>query len=131
MDAAEAARQEAERIHYFAVESGNKPENLLEFVRGEAERRELEVYALAPGDPQLKGGRAAFDSQAGVILFDNAGTLFDRAFLVAHELGHVVLEGGIQDVVTEKVEPDRSVEDSPVGIEKVLDYGARERREIR
>ena len=32
--------------------------------------------------------------------------------------------------MTEQVEPDRSVEDAPVGIEKVLDYGARERREI-
>jgi len=131
MDVTEAARREAERIHQAAVAAGDDPWRLLDFVRREAVRRELDVYALPSGDSQLKGGRAAFDSQAGIILYEDTGSEFDRAFLIAHELGHVVLEGGTQDVVTEQVEPDRSVEDAPVGIEKVLDYGARERREIR
>lgn len=105
MTATEAARQEAERLHHSAVALGDKPDELLEFVRQEVERRGLEMYSLASEDPQLKGGRAVFDSQAGVILFEDAGTEFDRAFLIAHELGHVVLEGGIQDVVTMEVEP--------------------------
>ncbi len=131
MDATEAARREAERIRREAIAAGTDPWKLLDFVRLEAARRELDVYALPVGDSQLKGGRAAFDSQAGIILYEDAGAEFDRAFLIAHELGHVVLEGGTQDVVTESVEPDRSVEDAPVGIEKVLDYGARERREVR
>lgn len=131
MDATEAARREAERIHRAAVTAGDDPWKLLEFVRSEAVRRDLIVYGLPPGDSQLKGGQATFDSQAGIILYQDAGSDFDRAFLIAHELGHVVLEGGAQDVVTEQVEPDRSVEDAPVGIEKVLDYGVRERREIR
>ncbi|MDA8260483.1 MAG: UvrD-helicase domain-containing protein [Betaproteobacteria bacterium] len=131
MDATEAARREAERIHRSAIAAGDDPWKLLDFVRREAVRRELDVYALPPGDSQLKGGRAALDSQAGIILYEDTGSEFDRAFLIAHELGHVVLEGGTQDVVTEQVEPDRSVEDAPVGIEKVLDYGARERREVR
>lgn len=131
MDATEAARREAERIHQAAVAAGDDPWRLLDFVRREAVRRELDVYALPSGDSQLKGGRAAFDSQAGIILYEDTGSEFDRAFLIAHELGHVVVEGGTQDVVTEQVEPERSVEDAPVGIEKVLDYGARERREIR
>lgn len=131
MDATEAARREAERIHQAAVAAGDDPWKLLDFVRREAVRRELDVYALPSGDSQLKGGCAAFDSQAGIILYEDRGSEFYRAFLIAHELGHVVLEGGTQDVVTEQVEPDRSVEDAPVGIEKVLDYGARERREIR
>ncbi|MFM0047507.1 UvrD-helicase domain-containing protein [Paraburkholderia sediminicola] len=131
MDATEAARREAERIHRLAVAAGNDPWKLLDFVRQEAIRRELDVYALPAGDSQLKGGRATFDSQAGIILYEDTGSEFDRAFLIAHELGHVVLEGGTQDVVTEHVEADRSVEDSPVGIEKVLDNGTRERREVR
>lgn len=131
MDATEAARREAERIHRAAVAAGDDPWRLLDFVRREAIRRELDVYALPSGDSQLKGGRAAFDSQAGIILYEDNGSEFDRAFLIAHELGHVVLEGGTQDIVTEQVEPDRSVQDAPIGIEKVLDYGARERREIR
>lgn len=131
MDATEAARREAERIHRAAVAAGDDPWQLLEFVRREAARRDLDVYGLLQGDSQLKGGRAAFDSQAGIILYEDTGTEFDRAFLIAHELGHVVLEGGTYDLVTEQIEPDRSVEDAPVGIEKVIDYGARERREIR
>ena len=131
MDATAAARREAERIHRAAVAAGDDPWKLLDLVRQEAARRDLDVYALPPGDSQLKGGRAVFDSQAGIILYEDTGSEFDRAFLIAHELGHVVLEGGTQDVVTEQVEPDRSVEDAPVGIEKVLDYGVRERREIR
>lgn len=131
MDATEAARREAERIHRAAVAAGDDPSKPLDFVCQEAARRELDVYALPAGDSQLKGGQAAFDSQAGIILYADTGSDFDRAFLIAHELGHVVLEGGTLDVVTAHVEPERSVEDAPVGIEKVLDYGARERREVR
>lgn len=131
MDATEAARREAERIHRAGVAAGDDPRTPLEFVRREALRRDLDVYALLPGDSQLKGGRAAFDSQAGIILYEDSGSEFDRAFLIAHELGHVVLEGGVLDAVTDDVEPDRSMEDAPVGIERVLDYGVRERREVR
>lgn len=131
MDATEAARREAARIHQAAVAGGDDPWNPLELASREAARRDLDVYALAQGDPALKGGRAVLDSQAGCILYEDIGSAFDRAFLIAHELGHFVLEGGTQDVVTEEVEPDRSAEDAPVGIERVLDYGARERREVR
>lgn len=131
MNATEAARRRAERIYQTAVAAGDDPWQLLEFVKREAMRRDLDVYALQPSDSQLKGGRAAFDSQAGIILYEDAETEFERAFLIAHELGHVVLEGGVQDVVTEQIEPDRSIEDAPVGVEKVIDYGVRERREIR
>lgn len=77
------------------------------------------------------GGRATFDSQAGTVLYEDRGSDFERAFLIAHELGHVVLEGGTLDVVTVDVEPDRSMEDAPVGVDRVLDYGARERREVK
>ena len=131
MDATEAARREAERIHQAAVAEGDDPWSLLEFVSREAARRDLDVYALAQGDSALKGGRAVLDRQAGCILYEDIGSAFDRAFLIAHELGHFVLEGGAEDVVTEEVEPDRSAEDAPVGVERVLDYGARERREVR
>jgi len=61
---------------------------------GEAAKRNIVVYALPPDDPQLKGGQAVFDSQAQAILYAEAGTDFDRAFLIAHELGHVLVEGG-------------------------------------
>lgn len=131
MDAVDAARRIAESVHRAAVERGANPWRLLEFVLQEAANRSILVYGLPPDDPQLKGGQAVFDSQAQAILYTDAGTDFDRAFLIAHELGHVFVDGGKDDAVTQRVEPDRSVEDAPVGIEKVLDYGARERREVR
>ena len=55
MDATEAARREAERIHGMAVEAGDDPWSPLTFVKQEAARRDLDVYALSPGDSQLKG----------------------------------------------------------------------------
>ncbi|RMC98552.1 ImmA/IrrE family metallo-endopeptidase [Aquitalea palustris] len=131
MDATEAARNEAERIHQAAVAAGADPWNSLELVSHEAARRDFDIYALPPGDSALKGGRAVLDNQAGCILYEDIGSAFDRAFLIAHELGHFVLEDSAEDIVTEEVEPDRSAEDAPVGVERVLDYGARERREIR
>jgi len=131
MDATEATRQEAERMHRANVEAGGDPTRPLEFVLREVTSRGLDVYALQEGDSQLKGGRATFDSQAGSILYEDRGSEFERAFLIAHELGHVVLEGGTLDVVTVDVEPDRSMEDAPVGVDRVLDYGARERREVK
>ena len=131
MDATEAARREAERIHQSAVADGVDPWNLLELVSREAARRDLDVYALATGDSALKGGRAVLDREAECILYEDIGSAFDRAFLIAHELGHFVLEDDAQTVVTGEVEPGRSAEDAPVGAERVLDYGARERREVR
>lgn len=131
MDATEAARREAERLHRANVAAGGDPTQALEFARREATSRSLDVYALQVGDTQLKGGRATLDSQAGSILYEDCGSDFERAFLIAHELGHVVLEGGVLDVVTVDVEPDRSMEDAPVGVDRVLDYGARERREVK
>jgi hypothetical protein len=66
MDASEAARREAERIHQSAVENGIGPWNLLELVGREAAQRDLDVYALATGDSALKGGRARSDAFDGI-----------------------------------------------------------------
>ena len=100
MDATEAARLEAERLHRANVAAGGDPTRPLVFALQEASNRGLDVYALREGDPQLKGGKATFDCQAGGILYEDRGSDFERAFLIAHELGHVVLEGGTLDVVT-------------------------------
>ena len=130
MDAIEAARQEAARLHDLAVAAGEDNCSLLSFVIAEASRREIEVYPVPKGDPQLKGGRAIFDSQAWMILYEDVGSDFDKAFLIAHEIGHVVLEGGAGDSVAGDIEPDRPAEAPAVGAERVVDYGSRERREV-
>lgn len=130
MDRIEAARREAEGIHRAAVALGDRPDELLALVRTESGRRDVLLFGVPAGDSVLKGGLAVFDRQSRAIFYQDCGTDFDRAFLIAHELGHVVIEGGTEDGITRQVEPDRSVEDSPVGVDRVLDYGARERREV-
>jgi len=130
MDAIEAARQKAAKLHQAALARGSDACDLLRLVTDEAERRGIDVYALSKGDPQLNGGRALYDSQAGMILYEDIGTDFDKAFLIAHEIGHLELEGPANDDLTEEIEPDRSAEAPAVGAERVVDYGSRERREI-
>jgi Zn-dependent peptidase ImmA (M78 family) len=103
MDATEAARQEAERIHRAAVAAGDDPWNLLGLVKQEAARRDLDVYSLAPGDPALMNGHAVLDRVAGCIMHEDIGSAFDQAFLIAHELGHYVLEPGVAAFVTRNV----------------------------
>ena len=57
------------------------------------------------------------------------GTAFDQAFLVAHEIGHVELGDDIRSQVTE-IDPARPAEAAPVGLDRVVDYGRRQRREV-
>jgi len=71
MDATEAARLEAERLHRANVAAGGDPTRPLVFALQEASNRGLDVYALREGDPQLKGGKATFDCQAGGILYED------------------------------------------------------------
>lgn len=130
MDAIEAARQVAEKLHQTASELGHDTSNLLRFAKDEAERRGIEVFGIPKGDPQLNGGRALFDNQAEMILYEDVGSDFDKAFLIAHEIGHLELEGLTNGYITKKVEPERSAEAPAVGAERVIDYGSHERREI-
>ena len=130
MDAIEAARREAEKLHLAAIDAGSNTTCLLEFVLAEANRRDIEVCPVPQGDPQLKGGKAVFDNQALTIFYENIGSDFEKAFLVAHEIGHVVLEGDAEDDVTLDVDPERSIEEPAVGAERIIDYGGRERREV-
>lgn len=129
MDTVELARQAAAELHAQAVARGCDPWKPYEFVLAEAKRRELDVETVAPGSSSLNGGRATFNSDAQLILHEDKGTLFDRAFLVAHEIGHAELG---DDPEEEPVQIDlaRSSEPSPVGMDRVVDYGRRQRREV-
>ncbi|GAB5478535.1 MAG: UvrD-helicase domain-containing protein [Marinobacter nauticus] len=130
MDAIEAARQTAENLHLAALKRGSDTNDLLRFARDEAGHRGIDVFAVPQGDPKLNGARALFDCQAEMILYEDVGSDFDKAFLIAHEVGHLELEGLAEDDLIEVVEPDRSSEAPAVGADRVVDYGCRERREI-
>ncbi|GAB1078754.1 MAG: UvrD-helicase domain-containing protein [Shewanella algae] len=130
MDSIEAARQRAERVHLEALDRGCDTNDLLSFVRDEADHRGVEIYAVPQGDPKLNGGRALFDSHAEMIVYEDVGSDFDKAFLIAHEIGHLEIEGPMSDDFIQVVEPDRTAEAPAMGAERVIDYGSRERREI-
>lgn len=130
MDGSEVARQIAEQLHKELTLSGLDACNPLEFVLAEIDNREIDVYLVDKGSAQLKGGRAIFDSQAGMILYESCGTDFDKAFLLAHELGHIVLEGHNEDFVAENTDASRDCAVASTAMEKVLDYGSRERKEV-
>ena len=88
MDAAEIARQFAATLHVNAVAEGLDPWKPYEFAVAEAKRRDIDVEATAPGATILGNGRATYIQADQLIVHENIGSLFEQAFLVAHEIGH-------------------------------------------
>src|SRR4051812_32733268 len=130
MDAVELARQTAAELHARAVASGLDPWQPLAFVVAELRRRDLDVESTTKGAAILNGGRATFLAGERLVLHENSCSEFEQAFLVAHELGHVVLGDDPGDEVLCDADPMRSAESSPVGIDRVVGYGSRQRREV-
>ncbi|KPY89800.1 UvrD-helicase domain-containing protein [Pseudomonas syringae pv. tagetis] len=131
MDQIELARQYAERLHYEAVEQGSDPWSPYQFAREIAERRGITVETCVPGASILDGARATFDAELPLIVHENSGPPFEQAFLIAHEIGHAVLGDGEDETgFVFQIDPARTSEISPVGIERVVDYSRRQRREV-
>src|SRR5262252_2352384 len=129
MDGVELARQIAARLHMEAVARGGDPWHPYAFAVAEAERRGLDVEPTSRGSALLDGGRAVFIGRDQLILHENSGTSFDQAFLVAHEIGHVEL-GDDDRTPAREIDPTRAAEAAPVGLDRVVDYGRRQRREV-
>ena len=130
MDAVEIARRIAAELHEKAVAVGHDPRDPYVFAVTEAERRGIDVEATRPGASQLDGARAVFSSRDALILHENVGTRFEQAFLVAHEIGHAELGDDVPGERAFNIDPARSPEPSPVGLDRVVDYGRRQRREV-
>lgn len=134
MDAVELARQTAARLHAEAVAVGHDPRQPYDFACREASRRGLDVERTRPGAPMLDGGRATFLPADGLILHEDAGTPFEQAFLVMHEIGHAECGDDTADPTTNQepvtIDPTRTAEPSTVGVDRVVDYGRKQRREI-
>lgn len=130
MDAAELGRRRAVDLHEQLVSTGQDPRQAYMFVLAEAKRRGLDVEKANPGAAILDGGRATYVPADGLIIHENVGSEFDQAFLVAHELGHVELGDETGPVTITAVDSIRPSEPSPVGFDRVVDYGRHQRREI-
>ena len=73
------------------MERGGDPWRPYDFAVAEANRRGLDVEADAPGAAVLDGGRATLVAADNLIVHENAGSPFDQAFLVLHEIAHAEL----------------------------------------
>jgi len=130
VDAVELGRQRAAALHQAALEDSADPWRPYEFAVAEAKRRGLDVEPTTPGAAVLNGGRATLIAKDALILHENAGSLFEQAFLVVHEIAHAELGDAPEGDGTSEIDPARPAEPSPTGIDRVVDYGRRERREV-
>jgi DNA helicase II / ATP-dependent DNA helicase PcrA len=130
MDGFELIRKAAEELHDQVVAGGADSLSPLVLVQAAAKQLGLELAWLDEGDPALKNARALFDVQSGLIICQVGGSDGERALLVAHEIGHVVTHVGSTTCATGDIDPSRSTESAPVGLQRVEDYGAHERREL-
>lgn len=130
MDAFESVRADAARLHAEIADAVAAPGVPMQLVDAAIAHLELALIWLPVGDPALKNSKALYDHQSGSIFAADDGTPSERALLVAHEIGHVRLHAGSSTCTTHDVDPSRSTESAPVGLQRVEDYGARERREL-
>lgn len=130
MDAFETIRVSAAALQAKLVAAGADPDQPMALVRAAVADLELELAWLSEGDPALKGARALFDEQGGVICCLDQGSSGEKACLVAHELGHVCVHAGSSECTNDDIDPSRSMEAAPVGLQRVEDYEVRERREL-
>src|SRR5688572_24048193 len=130
MDAAELARQRAAALHTEAVSNGLNPFESYAFALAEAKRRDILVEKSRPGGAMLGNSRATYIQALQLIVHENTGTPFEQAFLVAHEIGHSELGGDGESESPLVIDPARPSESSPVGIDRVVDYGRKQRREV-
>jgi DNA helicase-2/ATP-dependent DNA helicase PcrA len=130
MDAFETIRASAAALHSKLVAAGADPDKPMNLVAAAVADLDLELSWLPENDPVLKGARALFDEQGGIICCLDQGSPGERACLVAHELGHVCVHAGSSECTNDDIDPSRSMEAAPVGLQRVEDYGVRERREL-
>lgn len=139
MDAVEIARQRATRLHAEAAAAGHDPWESLTFALAIASMRKINTAPCAPGSLVLRGSRATFVPEEPIIYYEEAPSSFERAFLIAHELGHSELGDALvvtpelpEGIEQPKFEFDetRSSEPPATGADWIVDYGRRQRREV-
>jgi len=132
MDIFESARRAARDLHQALVASGIVADDLAALVNAAANRLEIDLIGLPGDEPTLKGARALYDSEFGHICYDKSAGAGERECLIAHELGHVVLHHTCpaSHCKAEDIDLSQSTEAAPVGLQRVEDYGVRERREL-
>lgn len=117
-------------MHAGAVARGSNPTDPYAFVVAIAGDLGLDVDVAAPGAAVLDNGRATLVPEDDLIIHEDSGSPFERAFLVAHEIGHHELGDASASPTVTEADPTRASEPCPTGVDRVVDYGRRQRREV-
>ncbi|OWZ90582.1 hypothetical protein B9J07_27500 [Sinorhizobium sp. LM21] len=130
MDGVEIGRRRAAALFQKAESAGVDVWQSYLLATFAAKAEGVTVEKVAKGHPSLAGARATYDPDFRVILHEGTGSPFTDAFLIGHELGHVLLgdDKVVDSVLT--VDEERSIDAAPVGVDRVQDYGRNQRREI-
>jgi DNA helicase-2/ATP-dependent DNA helicase PcrA len=130
MKSFETIRGLAAQLHTELVAAGANPHDPESLIARVIKPFDLELTFLEPSDPALKGAKALYDEQSGTICAAKIGSAAERALAVAHEIGHLVAHAHSCSCSDSDIDASRSTEAAPVGLQRVEDYGARERREL-
>ncbi len=130
MESFELIRSAARELHSKVVASRADPLQPNSLIVGACKELSLEFHWLDPGDPALKGGRGVFDEHSGTVCCADVADFGDRMELAAHEVAHACVHTSSSACSAEDVDASRSMEGVPIGLQRVEDYGARERREL-
>ena len=110
--------------------TGADPLNSWSLVHAAIGDLELELIWLPAGDPALKGARALFDDQSATISCERSDDPGECVCRIAHEIGHASCHAGSSACAASDIDATRSTEAAPLGLQRVEDYGVRERREL-
>lgn len=130
MDGVEIGRRKAAGLWEGAVSSGIDPWQCDRIVAFAARSAGVTIEKVAKGYPALGNAKANYDPDVRLILHEDTGSVFSDAFLVGHELGHVLLGDDKLPYSVTDVDEERSVDAAPVGVDRVEDYSRNQRREI-
>jgi len=130
MDSFEPVRRAAIKLHDEVVSLGADPLSPASLIAAAISRLELEAVPLAPDNPTLKGARALLDWQTGTICYANDTDAGTSALVIAHEAGHFCVHHASCSCESHDIDVTLPTEPARVGLQRVEDYGVRERREL-
>lgn len=130
MDSFEQIRRAAAGLHTSVVLAGADECDPVALVESAIQHLDLELVFVAPSDPVLKGALALFDQQSGMICCSDGEKPDDRPLLIAHEIAHAYLHSDSVVCAEDAIDLNQPADQSPVGFQRVEDYGPHERREL-
>lgn len=130
MSVFDAIRRKARELHTRGVEAGADADQVAALSERCADILDIELIEVSPGHEVLRGAHALFDVQSRAIIFESTDDAARRAQLIAHEIGHSVLHATGAVCAEADVDVTCAQEMPGIGLARVDDYGARERREL-